>query len=137
VTKEERLLDQRRRRLNNENLYTKKYEKTPNGFLMRLYRNMESRITGVQKQKLHLYENKELLPRECFYAWAKTNPVFLAMFSMWESSGYDRKLTPTVDRVESSLGYTIDNMQWLTHSQNSSKGARSRHGYTNSYISNT
>lgn len=135
MTKEERLLDQRQRRLANGNSYTKKYEKTPNGFLMRLYRNMTSRITGVQKQKHHLYMDKELLPKEVFYAWAKGHPDFLKMFSEWEGSGYTRKLTPTVDRKESSIGYTLNNMQWLTHSQNSSKGARSKYGHTNSHPS--
>ena len=55
-----------RRRLNN-NSYTKKYEKTKSGFLMRLYRNMQSRVTGVQRKKLHLYAFCSLLSREEFY----------------------------------------------------------------------
>lgn len=135
MNKQERLLDQKRRRKDNGNLYTKRYEKTPNGFLMRIYRNMKSRIEGIQKQKQHLYLEKELLPKEEFYAWAKQHSDFLKMFYTWENSNYDRKLTPTVDRIESSAGYTLDNMQWLTHSQNSSKGARSKYGYTDSHSS--
>src|SRR5437868_1147795 len=61
---------QRRIRAKINNRYTHKYEKTPKGFLMRLYRNMQSRVTGVQKKKYHLYEGKELLPRAEFYDWA-------------------------------------------------------------------
>ena len=38
-----------------------RYEKTPKGFLMRLYRNMKSRVKGVQQAKHHLYEHCELL----------------------------------------------------------------------------
>lgn len=135
MTKEERLIDQRRRRKANGNSYTKKYEKTHKGFLMRLYRNMKSRIQGIQKQKYHLYADKELLSKEAFYSWAIDHPDFLKMFSEWEGSGYARKLTPAVDRKESSIGYTLSNIQWLTHSQNSSKGARSKYGYTNSHPS--
>ena len=115
------------RRLNN-NAYTKKYEKTPRGFLMRLYRNMQSRVTGVQVKKRHLYHGKELLSREDFYTWALhgNEKQFFNMFEEYENSGYDRKLAPTVDRINSAKGYTLDNMRWLTHSENSILGGLHR-----------
>jgi len=58
---------QREYRLVNKDRHTKKYEKTVNGYLMRCYRNMQSRVTGVLKHKAHLYEGKELLDRQQFY----------------------------------------------------------------------
>jgi hypothetical protein len=126
MTKEERLLSQRERRKSNNNADTRKYEKTVNGFLMRLYRNMKSRIQGVQKQKAHLYANKELLDKESFYSWAKSSKEFASLWYLWVASGYTRKLTPSVDRVDSSKGYTPDNMEWVTHSVNSSRGSLSK-----------
>lgn len=99
-----------------------RYERTPNGFLMRLYRNMKSRVLGIQKQKAHLYEGKELLPKEEFYAWAKSKK-FYKMYAVYCDSGRDRRLAPTVDRIDSSLGYTVSNMRWLTHSENSRLGS--------------
>lgn len=39
----ERNADQRLKRQQNDNVYTRKYEKTIPGFLMRCYRNMQSR----------------------------------------------------------------------------------------------
>lgn len=86
---------------------------------MRLYRNMESRVKGIQWKKAHLYKGKELLSRRDFYNWAKPHPQFKAMFTVWEKSGYSRKLTPTVNRINSTMGYTLLNMEWLTHSENS------------------
>lgn len=106
-----------RKRTNNVD--THKYEKTPKGFLMRLYRNMESRVTGVQKLKAHLYKGKELLERESFYEWALSHPKFWEMFRFWESNHYNRKLTPTVNRIDSTKGYALENIEWLTHSDNS------------------
>lgn len=106
------------------NAATKKYEKTPNGFLMRLYRNMQSRITGVQKTKHHLYTDKQLLPRDEFYRWAKSQESFWLLFRDWEQSAYDRKLTPSVDRVDPTKGYVIENMEWVTHSENSRRGGK-------------
>ena len=111
------------------NLATRRYEKTKRGFLMRLYRNMQSRVTGVQQQKLHLYSGKSLLPRDQFYEWAITSSEFHELFAAWEFSEYARQYTPTVDRIDSAIGYELDNMEWVTHSENSRRGCVSRwHG---------
>ena len=123
MTKEERLEYQRNRRKINGNLDTKKYEKTENGFLMRMYRNMKSRVTGVQSKKAHLYQGKELLPKEEFYEWAKHSPMFMVLFEQYKNNGYLMKDAPTVDRKDSSRGYVLDNMEWVTHSVNSQRGA--------------
>lgn len=117
----------RERRKRTKNAATKRYEKTKSGFLMRLYRNMESRISGVQSQKHHLYRDKELLDREDFYKWAMASPSFHELFFSWEESDYERKLTPSVDRKNPSLGYSIPNMEWVTHSENSSRANRKTH----------
>lgn len=117
---------QRDRRMATGNSDTFKYEKSKKGFLMRAYRNMKSRVTGVQRAKFHLYEGKRLLPKGQFYEWAINNAVFHSLFDAWEASGYDRKLTPSVDRIDSDRGYWLWNMEWVTHSENSRRGAVSR-----------
>jgi hypothetical protein len=117
---------QRIYRKNSLNKVTKKYEKTKNGFLVRCYRNMMSRILGIQKDKSHLYKGKELLSKEDFYIWAKSSKIFDVLFKNWEDSGYNRKLTPSVDRKDSSIGYVQNNMEWVTHSENSRRGAKSK-----------
>lgn len=119
----DKLAWQREHREETYNAYTKKYEKTKKGFLMRLYRNMQSRVTGVQKKKAHLYLGVGLLDRGEFYSWALSNEDFHNMFKKWEESKYDRKLCPTVDRIDSSKGYFLPNMEWVTHSENSRRGA--------------
>lgn len=120
------LIKQREYRQRTGNAVTKRYEKTPNGFLMRLYRNMTSRITGIQKKKHQLYKDKGLIDKQSFYDWAKSQDEFWILFDEWERSGYNRKLTPSVDRIDSSKGYIIGNMEWVTHSENSRRGATSR-----------
>jgi hypothetical protein len=89
---------------------------------MRMYRNMQSRITGVQRKKHHLYAGKELLPREDFYAWADSSPEFHTLFAAYEASDFDRKLAPSADRKDSAIGYRIENMEWVTHVENSRRG---------------
>jgi hypothetical protein len=86
---------------------------------MRAYRNMKSRVTGVQWKKAHLYQGKELLPKEDFYTWAWDNADFWRLFRQWEASGRDRKLSPSVNRINPDKGYVSGNIEWLTHSVNS------------------
>lgn len=105
----------------------KKYEKTHKGFLMRLYRNMKSRITGVQHLKFHLYEGKELFDKDTFYQWALQQPEFYKLFDAYVASKYNRKLAPSIDRVDSSKGYTFDNVEWVTMQENSIRGLKSRY----------
>lgn len=117
---------QRLKRKQNGNAYTNKYEKTIDGFLVRKYRNMLSRVRGVQKLKAHLYKNLYILPKKDFYYWAKHNQTFRDLFERWGKSSYDRKLCPSVDRLDSSKGYILENMEWVTHSENSRRGAINR-----------
>jgi len=126
MTREEKNARQREYRHANGNASTNKYERTKYGKLMRIYRNMKSRIEGVQKLKHHLYVGKYLMPKDEFYAWAVMSADFHRLFREWEESGYDRKLAPSVDRVDSSIGYRTWNMQWVTHSENSRRGAVSK-----------
>lgn len=90
---------------------------------MRCYRNMLSRVTGVQGAKFHLYRGKPILTKEDFYQWANADEMFHRLFDAWVESGYDCKLAPSVDRINSSFGYEIGNMEWVTHSENSRRGA--------------
>jgi len=114
---------QRQRREETNNAVTKKYERTKKGKLMRLYRNMQSRVNGVQKAKHHLYRGKSLLSKQEFYDWALSCDEFHRLYNAWVASEYDRKLTPSVDRVDSTRGYETGNMEWVTHSENSRRGA--------------
>lgn len=102
----------------------KKYEKTPKGYLVRSYRNMLSRVRGIQKPGS--WTGKEILPKQEFYEWALADPTFHRLFQAYEASGYDRRLAPSPDRIDSAKGYTLDNMRWLTHSENSALASRGR-----------
>lgn len=117
-------LNEKRRNNKSKTLAScKKYEKTQKGFLMRVYRNMKSRVTGIQKKKFHLYKGKYLLDKEEFYSWSLNNESFKTLFDQYIKSNYSRKLAPSVDRVDSSDGYHLKNMEWVTMSENSRRAA--------------
>lgn len=109
----------RERRNKFGNVYEVKYSKTINGLLCRIYHNMKGRISGVQKKDYpYLYAGKELIDRYAFYEWAKTNEEFNKLYISWIESGCDRKIVPSIDRKDSSIGYVLGNMQWVTFSEN-------------------
>ena len=123
MTKEEKLKRQREYRRLNGNMHTKKYEKTEKGKLMRTYRNMESRSKGIVKNKRHLYEGLEVMGREDFYRWSLSDNSFNSLYQTWVDSEYEKRLSPSIDRVDTSLGYVEGNVRWITHSENSRLGA--------------
>ncbi len=115
---------QRERRRQNGNSDTLKYERTnPRGFLMRVYRNMWARVMGMQPQKAHLYKGLAILPKQVFYAWALADESeFWDLWHPWQAAGRPLISAPSIDRINSDEGYTLDNMRWLTHSENSALG---------------
>ncbi len=98
----------------------RKYEHhNPRGFLMRAYRNMLSRVVGIQKKKAHLYEGLTILPKSHFYAWALAEESpFWPLWHRWQKRDRDRRFTPSIDRIDAERGYTLDNMRWVTFSAN-------------------
>lgn len=118
------LQKQREYRAANGNQVTKRYEKTKPGKIMRTYRNMQSRVLGLVVNKRHLYSGKDILSREDFYAWALGSADFDTLYAAWVEGGYSAKLSPSVDRIDPAKGYTLDNMRWLTHSENSRRSSR-------------
>lgn len=118
---------QRLRRSESGNAATKRYEKTKGGYLMRSYRNMLSRVTGVLTKKAHLYEGLDILDKDAFYEWSINDEAFNTLFDEYEKSEWDMRLAPSVDREDSSLGYNLENMRWLPHWRNSQLGCFSRY----------
>lgn len=103
------------------------YERTPKGFLMRKYRNMKSRVLGIN-DKSGRYTGKSILPKAAFYEWALGSDEFHRLWAAYVAAGFDRELAPSVDRVDSSRGYDLDNIRWITTHANSMGGIESRYG---------
>lgn len=118
-----KLIKQQEYRKVDDNFCTKKYEKTINGYLMRTYRNMKSRVTGVQHKKAHLYLGLDILDKESFYAWSLGNEDFHKLFNEYKLREYEMKYAPSIDRKDTTKGYILDNIRWITHSLNSKLGA--------------
>jgi len=99
--------------------YSHRYKVSTTGFLGNLYRSMRRRVEGRTAHNRGNWAGKPILPKDVFVQWAKNHPDFLASYKRWFSNGFDRKLTPSVNRMNSNKGYVLGNMEWMTNSQNS------------------
>lgn len=99
--------------------WTKAYEKSPKGYLVRSYRNIESRVNGVQKRKHHLYDNFYILPRKEFYNFSLNDEKFLRLLASYRSSGWKPSKAPSLDRIYPWFGYHADNIRWVSQADNS------------------
>ncbi len=103
------------------------YERTPKGFLMRSYRNMLGRTRGLTTRSNHLYKGLPICKKEDFYKWSmEKDSGFLNLLENYKESGFERSLAPSVDRIDKYQGYLLENMRWLTISENVSMIVKSQ-----------
>ncbi|MGZ3802838.1 MAG: hypothetical protein ACXVB4_01415 [Pseudobdellovibrionaceae bacterium] len=81
--------------------------------------------SNPKKRRYYLSGIKLLITKEQFYKWCELNWKFISEF-------YQRGITPSIDRINSKLHYTLENIRVISHSENSRLGAiRSHHGKKN------
>lgn len=97
--------------------------KSISGFLSVAYFSMKCRVKGTTPKYKRLYRNLSIISKEEFFAWSKSSTEFLRLFKTWSACGWPTRLSPSVNRIDSSKGYTLDNIEWITHSQNSGLSA--------------
>jgi len=78
----------------------KKRHQTKNGLISKIYTNQKcsSRKRG-HKEPLYTKAELEL--------WLLAKPLFHKLFNEWVNSGYDRMLSPSVDRKKDDQGYSF------------------------------
>lgn len=87
------------------------------------YAHMKARHEGRATHFSHC-EGKGLLSREKFFEWCKdfeNMQAFLTIYFEWASEDFPLGLSPSIDRIDSTKGYTEGNLQWLTFDQNTEK----------------
>lgn len=90
------------------------------------YNSLKDRCTKVHKVngiKKSVY-GKKYLTKKRWLKWCyedKNYKKFMNLYNTWVQSGFNRKLVPSIDRINNKLGYEEQNIQWLTLTENCSK----------------
>lgn len=85
-------------------------------FLKNLYTQIKYRVTSKTRKQSYLYYGLGLMNKSDFLDYIH-NIDFNNLYDKWIENK-DRKLTPTLDRIDSSKGYVFDNLKWETLSDN-------------------
>jgi hypothetical protein len=84
---------------------------------------MKARVQGRASRPYNV-ENKELCTLDEFLTWCYSSvpyKQFLMIYKEWEKNNFKHSLSPSIDRINNSFGYSIPNIQWLSQRQNTSK----------------
>lgn len=78
--------------------------------------HIKNRCDGKIKQSVR-YSKYNYLTKEEFIDWCYKKENIYSFFNIWrkwKESNFQRNMTPTIDRKNDSLGYTVENIQWLS-----------------------
>ena len=89
---------------------TQARQRTIPGLIKRIFHNQRMTTTKMGRP-LPQYTEKELLE------WALQNGLEQLHHS-WEASGYDKWLSPSIDRKDNTQSYTLDNIRLITWREN-------------------
>ena len=103
----------------NKSLKNKQYRRSLKGQLVRKYLSMRKRSLDPSRPNIPI---AHLCSREEFYDFAMKSKKYRELHANWVVSGFEFSLIPTVDRIDNSKGYLIDNIQFITQSENIAKG---------------
>jgi hypothetical protein len=79
-------------------------------------------------------KNLFYLSKEDFFEIADKCEMLKELYRNWEANNFIQKLSPSVDRIDPNLGYEPTNIQFLTHSENTSKGNQERPRLRTKYV---
>ena len=97
-----------------------RYRHNPKRYLRHKYYGIKARCEGRSSNKS--YAGRAFLTMEEWEVFCeKTHSQFMMLYKRWQDSGYDKWLSPSIDRIDNGGGYTVDNIQWLTMADNDDK----------------
>lgn len=91
------------------------YFRSKFGLPSRIYSNQKTN-SKRRGHSLPTYTLKEL--RE----WMYSQPNYFTLHDAWVSSNFKRGLSPSCDRLDDSVGYTLDNLRLVSWAINKDKG---------------
>lgn len=105
----------------------KRHHLNPDRYRKHIYYGIKYRCTHTKRSdgSVNSYYGREFISLAEWDLWCKqTEKTFLSLWKVWKDSNFDRRYTPSIDRIDDSKGYVLGNIQWLTLHNNIEKFAQ-------------
>lgn len=103
-------------------------DRTVEGHIKRIYGGMKHRVSGGllranmkfngRAHGAEYYVGLPLIAKDEFLTWSLQDPEYRRLHNEWVDSGFERRLTPSIDRIDSRFGYLHPNIEWVSLSEN-------------------
>lgn len=97
----------------------KNYQKTEKGLISKIYSGQKTRTAKKGFDEIK-YTKEELSN------YITGNEKYKSLYDNWVKSGFDKQLTPSIDRINPKKGYSLDNINLTTWGENAAKGHAER-----------
>lgn len=109
--------------LKNENF---KYKTSINGLINSTYSGMKRRVNSTNPEHKYWFK-KEILLKSEFITLINLNKLkCLRLYVNWKINNFNKNLTPSVDRINSNIGYTKTNITFIPTQENRYKAVLKR-----------
>lgn len=104
---------------------SRKYKRQtrPRFYLGTCYSEMKRRVTKFDKDRPNYY-GLNICDVDEFKNTFEKDPAFLKLYKKWQKNNFERKFAPSIDRIDNTKGYTLDNLQFTSHFENTGKDKR-------------
>jgi hypothetical protein len=109
-----------------KNAKNKEYSRTLKGLVRKIY-GQQKDSSKKRHHPLPSYTPDEL------YTWFINQPNYKKLYDNWKNSGYTKDLTPSIDRLDDSKGYSFDNIRLVTWQENRKKELEKKKKKVNQY----
>lgn len=97
----------------------KRYGRTKKGLIQSIY-GVQKLASKGRKHQMPSYTLKELRH------WAFSQKVFHELYDNWKTSGFEKDLRPSCDRLNDYRPYTLNNLQIVTWRENNQRSHEDR-----------
>jgi DNA primase catalytic subunit len=114
-----KIMDSTQRRKQAE--WSKKERRSLIGYLRCVHTSAVQRVDARKTTA-----KKITFSRQELVAFALNKSNYRKLHAAWVRSGYENKLAPSIDRIDNDGNYTLENIRFITKSENSRKGKGNR-----------